>query len=248
MFEGIYFQFPKLGFVLFFFLACDSLCPLRTSALYFPRMADFGNVGAKTPLWHWIAKWTMISMLIVAAMSPVRDIVLPEPEGKYDIVLAIDPPSLTSQAIEQMSAFIAARPQDRIGAWIIRRDEILIPLTRDHAALDAMLSQVERAPSQGRADRSIDRFFEGSDGKIKWVIVLSDAPEGFVHALPTEVKLDVVRPDREKRWGRTLAASRPNPPTRRTAQLFEFYYVYPLFVAFLAMMAYLYGRNQKGWK
>lgn len=248
MFEGIYFQFPKLGFLLFFFLACDSLCPLRTFALYFPRTAEFGAVGIKIPLWHWIAKWTMISMLIVTAMSPVREIALPPPEGKYDILLAIDPGSLTPQVKKQLADFMAVRPQDRIGAWIVQENEIIIPLTRDHTAFQSMISQVESGPSQGQADRRIERFFANSEGKIRWVVLISDTPETFVYALPTDLMLDVIRPKQEGEWGGALGISRFNPPIRHTVQFYEFYYVYPLFIAFLAMLAYLYGRNQKGWK
>ena len=74
MLEGIYFQFPKLSFILFFFLACEALCPLRSNPIYFPRNTLFGTQESKPPLWMWVAKWAMISFFIVALMSPVREV------------------------------------------------------------------------------------------------------------------------------------------------------------------------------
>jgi len=41
MFDGIYFEFPKLLFVIFFFIACESLCKMKLPSFYFPHASQF---------------------------------------------------------------------------------------------------------------------------------------------------------------------------------------------------------------
>ncbi len=43
MFEGIYFEFPKLLFLIFFFIACHTLCPMKLPSFYFPHAAKFSK-------------------------------------------------------------------------------------------------------------------------------------------------------------------------------------------------------------
>jgi hypothetical protein len=246
MFDGIYFQFPKLGFLLFFFLACEALCPLRSNPLYFPRTSMFGEVGVKSPLWLWIAKWGMIAFLIVALMSPVRDREMVHHGGGWDILLLLDPALVEAKTFPQILSFIDQRPDERIALWI--PDNTVVPLTYEHEILKSILIQKEKGTSSERVDRQISRFFATSQEGRKWVIILSDHPKTFVYALPTGIQTSVVSPSRDSSWGEKLSRDYPAYVVQSSRRYFDYYYVYPLFLGFLAMLAYLYGRNQRGLK
>jgi len=246
MFEGIYFQFPKLGFLLFFFLACEALCPLRANALYFPRTPMFGDVGVKTPLWLWIAKWAMITFLIVALMSPVRDRDIPHHGDGWDILLILDPSLLQPQTLTQITSLIDQRPNERLAFWV--PDTTIVPLTYDHEALKSIVMQSERKETSQKVDHRISRFFATSEEEKRLAVILSDTPKSFVYALPVGVQTFIADPRNEPDWSIKLRSEYPPYRVQSSRRSFDFYYVYPLFLGFLAMLAYLYGRNQKGIK
>lgn len=247
MFEGIYFQFPKLGFVFFFFLACEALCPLRSNPLYFPRAPMFGEVGVKSPLWLWIAKWAMIICFVIALMSPVRDRDISADTG-YDILLVLDPSIIGPEVISRTAAFIDRRPTDRIALWVPERPEVVVPLTREHAAVKSILSQLSAQPADKNVTRQISRFFTTSAEGRGWVLILSDKPETFVYALPVGVPSSIIDVKRESGWVEKSDRDHPPYALMPSRRYFDYYYIFPLFLGFLAMLAYLYGRNQKGIK
>lgn len=245
MFEGVYFQFPKLAFLLFFFLACEALCPLRSNPLYFPRAPMFGTVGVKPPLWLWIAKWAMITFLVVALMSPVKEKELIPHEG-YDILLVIDPLSIQKPLLEEVSGFIRRRGGDRIALWVPGKSEVIIPLTREHEAIFSILSQLSAEEGGQKVTRTVSRFFSTSHEGKGWTVILSANPEQFVYSLPIGIETSVVEPAKELRWAEMIDRSHPPYPLPPSRRYVDYYYVYPLFLGFLAMLAYLYGRNQRG--
>jgi Ca-activated chloride channel homolog len=242
MFDGIFFQFPKLSFILFFFLACEALCPLRTNPIYFPRIALFGTEESKPPLWMWIAKWAMISLFIVALMSPVREI-KEEIEG-YDILIALDPASVKPEIIEEIQSFIERRPHDRFGLYIPTASPVVIPMSRDHEALLNILQQLSPSLSWEKLTREIKRFFSTTLEGRGWAIILSDKPTALVQSLPVGVEVSIIEPN--KYWVEMNDRSHPPFSVIREQKYFDYYYIYPLFIGFLAMLIYLYGRNQKG--
>ncbi|MEW5831457.1 MAG: hypothetical protein AB1763_01280 [Campylobacterota bacterium] len=245
MLEGISFQFPKLGFILFFFLACEALCPLRTNPVYFPRPAFFGEADVKAPLWLWIAKWAMITFLIIALMSPVREKEI-VPEGGRDTLLVIDPAALSPALKDQLAGFIARRGEDRFALWVPARREVIVPLTRERAVIAEIVNGLTPEKSRGTVNTRISRFFATSSEGKGWALILSDTPESFVYSLPVGVQSSVVRPAAEAGWEERM--EREFPPYRMGAvyRYYDYYYVYPLFLGFVAMLLYLYGRNQKG--
>jgi Ca-activated chloride channel family protein len=242
MLEGITFQFPKLSFILFFFLACEALCPLRTNAIYFPHNVLFGNEESKPPLWMWVAKWAMISFFIVALMSPVREI-KEEAQG-YDILLAIDPQSISPQIIKETQSFIEKRQNDRFALYIPAVSPVMIPLSDDHEALIKILSQLTLQNSDEKVTREIERFFSTTSEGRGWAIILSEEPTKLVRSLPVGVEVSVIEPN--EHWVEVSNRSHPPFGVIAVEKYFEYYYIYPLFLGFLAMLLYLYGRNQKG--
>ena len=242
MLEGVYFQFPKLGFILFFFLACEALCPLRGNPIYFPRTLFFDSQESKSPLWMWIAKWAMITFLIVALMSPVREI--KEEARGYDILFVLDPKSITTTMTEDIRSFIKRRPHDRFALYIPNDSPLMIPLTDDHKALSKILAELNTDASKGIVTKEIERFFSISSETQRWVIILSKEPKEMVRSLPVGVEVSIVEPHED--WVEVSDRSHPPFMAMPTYKYFEYYYIYPLFIAFLSMLLYLYGRNQKG--
>ncbi len=247
MFEGFAFQFPKLGFLLFFFLACEALCPLRSNPLYFPRTPLFTDVLVKPPLWLWVAKWAMITLFVIALMSPVREEKM-NAQGGYDILLVIDPAIINAVTLEHAEAFVGRRSGERIGLWIPATPEVIVPLTREHGALASILSEVTPQKPRTPVTTSISRFFTTSDEGKGWAVILTDSPKTFIYSLPVGIKTSVVSPGDEPRWDETTGNIRPPYRLEPNYRYYNYFYVYPLFGGFLAMLAYLYGRNQKGLK
>ena len=243
MLEGITFQFPKLGFVLFFFLACEALCPLRTNPIYFPRTLFFGTNETKLPLWMWVSKWGMISMLIVALMSPVKEI-KEEPRG-YDILIVLDPQSIDSKLQDEIRSFIVGRPFDRFAFYVPAVSEVMVPMSDDHPALLGILSQLRSEAAGKKVTTSIERFFATTSEGEGWAMIFSKAPTAFVHSLPVGVEVSVTEPN--ENWVEVNDRSRPPFQVIAPQKYFEYYYIYPLFIGFLSMLLYLYGRNQKGF-
>jgi Ca-activated chloride channel family protein len=244
MFEGIYFQFPKLGFILFFFLACEALCPLRSNPLYFPRPSLFGEVGVKPPIWLWIAKWAMIAFLIVTLMSPVRDREIVRHERGWDILIIVDPSLVEPKILPQITSFIDNRQEERIALWV--PPMTVVPLTYDHQSLVSVLEQTPKQAASISVNQGLGSFFATSPEGKKLAVILTDNPKSFVASLPERIQSAVISPMKEPQWGNTLNRTYPPYKIQETHRYFDYYYVYPLFLAFLAMLAYLYGRNQKG--
>lgn len=243
MFEGIYFQFPKLGFILFFFLACEALCPLRSNPLYFPRPLLFGEVGVKPPVWLWIAKWAMIAFLIVALMSPVRDREIARHERGWDILMIVDPSLAESRVLPQISAWIDSRREERIALWV--PPMTVVPLTYDHKTIETVLNQTPKNTASITVNRAFSSFFATSHEGKKLAVIMTNHPKTFVSSLPTGVQSALISPMKEPRWPNTLNRTYPPYKVQTPHRYFDYYYVYPLFMGFLAMLAYLYGRNQK---
>lgn len=246
MFEEVYFQFPKLGFLLFFFLACEALCPLRSNPLYFPRTAMFSDVGVKPPLWIWMAKWAMISLLIVALMSPVRDHNMSTQGGGWDILVTLDPSLGESDVRGEIASFIDRRPDERIALWI--PENTVVPMTYEHDVLKSILMQTPKQESSASIDRTIGRFFATTEEGRGLAIIFSNHPDIFVKTLPTGIQTMFVSPAKDSHWIDTLSRKFPPYKVQMSHRYFDYYYIYPLFLAFLFLLAYLYGRNQKGIK
>lgn len=207
----------------------------------------FADVGIKSPLWLWIAKWAMITFLIVALMSPVRDKASNADTG-YDILLIIDPSVIGPGVIEQSKAFMERRPMDRFALWVPAQSEVIVPLTHEHDAVRSILSQLSPEENDGKVTRQISRFFTTSHEGRGWTVVLSDEPESFVYSLPVDVDSSVIDLDKENGWVEKIDRDHPPYTVVSAYKYVDYYYVYPLFLGFLSMLAYLYGRNQKGLK
>ena len=239
MFEGLYFEFPKLVFLFIIFLACHNLCPLRAQTFYFPHIAHFGNADVKSPAWMWISKWLMIVLFIFALMSPVKEIKeSPRFEG-YNTLIVADSPDETMRA--KIASFITMRTSDSIALYV--PESIKIPLTQDHEALLSILNQLPKTPHT-RIDYTIKEFLFTQ--KRPWIVIFSDHPEAFVHSIPTQIETSVVPQKQWNEWIEKSSRDHPIIPIAMEKSQVEYLYFYPLFFGFMAMLIYLFGRNQRG--
>jgi Ca-activated chloride channel family protein len=166
MFDGVYFEFPKIGFVLFVFLACEALCRMRHQGIYFPHLSAFAAVTLTPSYWLRFLKWASIILLIAALMSPVKEKVFqPDSTPGYAMTLVVDasesmrngdfdPDDQTKSRFEAVQAilgrFVAQRGGDTVGMVVFGTHAFIAsPSTAD----TRMLSQI------------IDRLYVGIAGK-----------------------------------------------------------------------------------
>jgi len=159
MFEGVYFEFPKIIFLIFIFLACAALCKMRLTSIYFPHTADFlkNSISASKTLFF--LKWLGIIMLILALMSPIKDEPYElEPKDGYEIALILDASeSMKAEGFDAKNVqlnrfdvvkeivgdFIAQRKNDNMGLVVFGAFSFIAsPLTYDENILNKILSQL----------------------------------------------------------------------------------------------------------
>lgn len=196
MFEGIYFEFPKMVFVLFIFLACEALCKMRERGFYFPHIAAFASVTVKPSYWLWLLKWASISLLIVALMSPVKDKVYqPQSMPGYAVALVVDtstsmrngdfdPDDRTKSRFEAaqeiLEAFAKQRTGDSIGLVAFGTHAFIAsPPTADTGLLTRIIGQlyVGIAGKYTALYEAIAKgvvLLRGIESREKIVILLSD--------------------------------------------------------------------------
>ena len=159
MFDGLFFEYPKIAFVIGFFIACDYLCRLRLSSIYFPHTQQFVKKAMTQSKVLFLLKWLGIVMLIMALMSPVKEeeIAL-DPEQGYDIALVLDasasmlsrnfdpahPNATRFDAVKQIvSSFIKERKNDNLGLVVFGQYSFVAsPLTYDKNILTRVLDQL----------------------------------------------------------------------------------------------------------
>ncbi|WP_345987367.1 VWA domain-containing protein [Sulfurimonas sp. HSL1-2] len=159
MFEGIFFEFPKVISFLFIFLACEALCRLRHQGFYFPHLAAFAAVTLKPSFWLWLLKWASILLLLVALMSPVKEQVYqPVSAPGYAISLVVDasasmrngdfdPDDRTRSRFEAvqeiLQAFVAQRSSDSVGLVVFGTHTFTAaPPTSDMGMLSKIIGQL----------------------------------------------------------------------------------------------------------
>lgn len=239
MFEGVYFEFPKLGFLLFVFLGCDQLCPLRTNPLLFPQLHHL-SPPKRSVTWITMAQWGMIVFLIVALMSPIKETPLPTHYAGYQTLIIAD--DTTAKTKTTITTLIALRPHDAIGVYV---GGIILPLTYDHTALASMVTHVPQTTTTAPLPRETLQFL--TTHTKPWVIILSDHPQTWEKQLPLSLHDHLLISDKqEDQWIQKESRRHPAIEIFSEHSTKVYYYFYPLFLGFMALLLYLYGRNQRG--
>jgi len=219
MFDGLYFEFPKLVFVIFFFIACETLCKMKMSSIYFPHTANFmKNTMAASKL-LFLLKWLAIVMMILALMSPVKDEPYElKPKHGHEIALILDasgsmkergfdPSNPSASRFDVVKSivrdFIAKRENDNMGLVVFGEYSFVAsPLTYDKNILSRIVSQLQIGMA-GQYTALYESLAQGvnllkmSKSKSKVAILLTD---GYSTAGVDKIPLDVAI-DMEKKEG-----------------------------------------------
>lgn len=216
MFEGIYLEFPKILFVVFFFVACASLCKMKLPSIYFPHTGQFmsGSISASKLLFF--LKWLGIVMLILALTSPVRDEPYElEPKTGYEIALILDASeSMQAQGFDRdnpalsrfdvvksiVGDFIKQRTNDNIGLVVFGEYSFIAsPLTYDANILNRIVSHLQIGMA-GKYTALYESLAQGvnllkmSESKSKVAILLTDGYSTIgKDSVPLEVALDMAK-------------------------------------------------------
>lgn len=307
IFSGLFFEFPKVVFIIFFFIACETLCRMKLPSIYFPHTGQFMKQSVSASKLLFFLKWIAIVMMILALMSPVKDEPYElEPKDGYEIALILDAsqsmqakgfdvsnPNLTRfDAVKSIvSDFVETRKNDNIGLVVFGAYSFIAsPLTYDEHILNRIVSQLQIGMA-GKYTALYESLAQGvnllkmTESNSKVAILLTD---GFstagVDKIPLEVALDMAKKEGIKVYpigigqrqeynqavlleiaegtgGVAFGASSASELEEiykkidelekseiksETFTYLKYYYFYPLFLAFLSLMAYVYLRNKRG--
>jgi Ca-activated chloride channel family protein len=216
MFDGIYFEFPKIAFVIFFFIACETLCKMKLPSIYFPHASQFMKSNIATSKLLFFLKWLGIVMLILALMSPVKDEPYElAPKHGHEIALILDasqsmqargfdmsdPMATRFDVVKKIVRdFIQKRKSDNIGLVVFGAYSFIAsPLTYDEHILSRIVSQLQIGMA-GKYTALYEALAQGvnllkmSKAKSKVAILLTDGystPQ--VDKIPLDVAIDLAK-------------------------------------------------------
>ncbi|MFT7859851.1 MAG: VWA domain-containing protein [Sulfurimonas sp.] len=307
LFGGIYFEFPKIAFVIFFYIACETLCKMRLPSLYFPHSSQFVKTAISNSKLLFLLKWLGIVMMVLALMSPVKDEPYElKPKQGYEIVLILDASeSMAQRGFNMLNPgasrfdivknvvddFIQKREHDNMGLVVFGQYSFIAsPLTYDKDILSGLVGQLHEGIA-GKYTALYEGLAQGvhllkkSESKTKIAILLTD---GFstagIDKIPFDVALDMAKkegvkvypigigaPDEYNRavlskiaketggiaYGASNASQlkeiyekidklEKSEIKNETYTYKQYYYFYPLFIAFLSLMLFIYLRNKRG--
>jgi len=307
-FDGLYFELPKLVFVIFFFIACETLCKMKLPSIYFPHANQFMKNSVSSSKALFLLKWLGIVMMILALMSPVKDEPYElEPKSGYEIAMILDASqSMAAKGFDQsnpslnrfdvvksiVSDFIAQRKNDNLGLVVFGAYSFIAsPLTYDEHILNRIVSQLQIGMA-GKYTALYESLAQGvnllkmTESESKIAILLTD---GFstvgVDKIPLDVALDMAKKEgikvypigigmpneynqkvliqiAEETGGVAFGASsaaelkeiykkidelEKSEIQNETFTYLKYYYVYPLFIALISLMLYIYLRNKRGY-
>lgn len=210
MFNSFYFEHPI--FILFFFLfvGCAIFCKMRLPSFYFPHSSQFSRqIGGHSRILFFL-KWFAIVMMVLALMSPVKEMPFaPKPKQGIDIALILDTSgSMDSKGFDPynlhvtkfdvvkniVEKFIKQRVNDNIGLVVFGSYSfIAAPLTYDKNILNEIVSRLKVAMA-GQYTALYDSLAQGvnllknSKAKTKIAILMTD---GYNTPQVTRVPLHV---------------------------------------------------------
>ena len=216
MFEGLYLEFPRLLFIVFFFVACETLCKMKLPSIYFPHTGQFMKNSVSASKLLFFLKWMGIIMLIIALASPVRDEPYElEPKDGYEIALILDASqSMQAKGFDKdnpnlnrfdvvksiVSDFVQQRKNDNIGLVVFGAYSFIAsPLTYDENILNRIVSQLQIGMA-GKYTALYESLAQGvnllkmTESKSKVAILLTDGYSTVgVDKVPLDVAMDMAK-------------------------------------------------------
>jgi len=221
MFDGIYFEFPKIAFVIFFFIACHSLCKMKLPSIYFPHAGQFMKSSVSSSKLLFLLKWIAIIMMILALMSPVKDEPYElEPKHGHEIALIMDASqSMLARGFDKynpvftrfdvvkdiVADFVKKRKNDNLGLVVFGAYSFIAsPLTYDEHILAGIVSQLQVGMA-GKYTALYEALAQGvnllkmSKAKSKVAILLTDgySTKG-VDKIPLDIAIDMAKKEHVK--------------------------------------------------
>jgi len=215
-FGGFYFEMPKLFFVIFFFIACETLCRMRLPSLYFAHISHFMNAKISASKLLFLLKWLAIVMMILALMSPVKDEVYElEPKQGHEMALILDASeSMQERGFDRSNAalnrfdvvklivqdFIHKRPNDNMGLVVFGSYSFIAsPLTYDENILSRIVSRMQIGMA-GPYTALYESLAQGvnllkmseSDSKIAILLTDGHSTQG-IDKIPLDVAIDMAK-------------------------------------------------------
>ena len=199
MFDGLYFEYPKVFSFIIVYIACEAYCKIRSQAIYFPHVKRLTKETTQLSTLMWFLKWFGIVFLVLALMSPVRDeqLVL-EPEYGPDVVFVLyvnkamqEVGFNTDNAYETryegikkwINRWLEKDPYSHYGL-VVATDECYIasPLSMSTKALQVVVDQLPVNYYSGEVDhRSIFQqaltVLEHSSAKRKIIVFIGDSSD-----------------------------------------------------------------------
>ena len=214
MYNGYYFEFPLVGFVLLLFIICAKFCKMKVPSIYFPHTGQFASETVSASKILFLLKWLGITMLIVALSSPVKDEPYEvEPKDGYEIALILDASgSMKSRGFDSSNVnltrfdvvksmandFISQRKNDNIGLVVFGQYSFIAsPLTYDKNILNKVVSQLYIGMA-GEFTALYESLAQGvnllkmSKSKSKVAILLTDG-ENRNNSFPFDVAMDLAK-------------------------------------------------------
>lgn len=216
LFGGLYFELPKLFFLIFFFIACETLCKMKLPSLYFPQASQFMKYTTPSSKLLFFLKWTAIVMMILALMSPVKDEPYElEPKHGHEMALILDASqSMQTRDFDKLNPglnrfdvvklivqdFIQKRATDNIGLVVFGAYSFIAsPLTYDEHILSRIVSQLQIGMA-GKYTALYESLAQGvnllkmSESDSKVAILLTDGySTREVDKIPLDVALDMAK-------------------------------------------------------
>lgn len=307
MFDGLYFEYPWFGLLIFVFLLCDKFCKMKVPSIYFPHLHSFAQQTLSVSWLLLFLKYLSIVMMIFGLMSPVKEESFKlDPKDGYELALVLD----ASQSMQErgfdknnpylnrfdvvksiVSDFVEKRKNDNIGLVVFGAYSfIALPLTYDKHIVNKILPQLQIGMA-GKYTALYEALAQGvnllktSASHSKVMILLTDgySTDG-VDKIPLDVAIDLAKKEHIKVYpigigrsgeynqrvllkiaqetgGVAFGASNANELEsiykkidvlekskiqNESLVYLQYFYIYPLFVALLALMLYVYMRNKRG--
>ncbi|MCK9454425.1 MAG: VWA domain-containing protein [Sulfurimonas sp.] len=216
MFDGIYFEFPKISLLIIIFILCAIFCKMKLPSIYFPNTSGFLKSSVSASKTLFFLKWLGIVMMIIALMSPVKDEPYElEPKEGYEIALILDASeSMKAEGFdvqnhyltrfdvvkEIVGEFIKERKNDNIGLVVFGAFSFIAsPPTYDADILNKILSQlyIGMAGKYTALNTSLAQgvnLLQMSDSKTKIAILLTDGySTKEIDKIPLDVAIEMAK-------------------------------------------------------
>jgi len=256
----LYFEYPKVASFIVIYIACEAYCRLRLKSLYFPQIKSFSKETHRDFRALNSLRYMAIVMMILAMMSPVKD---------EKILLDIEPTiaiGVVLQRLETVERFeyikgalkrlINTSNSDMVSLYFYDEKAYhLAPFTQDDYHLNRVLEQIESSDKTATTFEAtlqiLHEEIQALDLSSKWIVILKKGSEPSIHELlgvqylyiDTQ-KSEVEIADAFEKFTKRLSLE--DEIERYTLK--TYLYFYPLFIAFLLLLLYVYLLNKRGVK